>query len=283
MRGKYRPRRPQWLGAADHKQDALAELWKGISGLEYSVGNVLFCQNGMGNSLGFGLWEEGSFIQVLTPQKIAPRNVLRLRCIFSPMILCSFSSVTRTMKWPQFLERQKIICIEKCFIFENKLYLVVLPPWEVWFGFFFGRGGEGGVCSTHLSSVVFIPSTGFAPFWWSFSVFSQGSHDSTFSGTKVQPLGGNWELIKLPSFFRVLRNPCVPCVKEGATEEGTVRVLLCYIFSFTSSSGVDISCLTQFCCKVILWFLDSFSVPQSPTILDTSESWRSRALVWSIL
>lgn len=75
---KYRLRLPQWLGAADHKQDALAELGKGISGLEYSVGNVLFSLNGMGNSLGFGLWEEGSFIQVLTPPIIAPRRVLRL-------------------------------------------------------------------------------------------------------------------------------------------------------------------------------------------------------------
>lgn len=75
---KYRLRLPQWLGAADHKQDALTELEKGISELEYSVGNVLFNLNGMGNSLGFGLWEEGSFIQVLTPQKIDPRKALRL-------------------------------------------------------------------------------------------------------------------------------------------------------------------------------------------------------------
>lgn len=86
----------------------------------------------------------------------------------------------------------------------------------------------------------------------------------------VQTLGGIWEPLKLSSFFNGAQKPYVPCVREGATEERTVRVVLCYIFSFTSSSGVDISCLTQFCCEVILWFLDSFSVLQSPTILNTS-------------
>lgn len=98
--------------------------------------------------------------------------------------------------------------------------------WFLWFlfgclGFFWG-----GKCIFLPSWVVFIPSAGFAPFSWSPSAFSQVG---MIAPSLVQLLGGNWELIKLSSFFLVLRNP-VFLMLEREQQKKEQSELYCVIF-----------------------------------------------------
>lgn len=146
-------------------------LGDGISGLEYAVDNSL---NGMGNS--FGLWEEGSFMQMLSSQKIGPEKSCDCGAVhIFPLRFCAaFPPLLRQWNLPIFFGKTNPaslqLNINKCFLLEKELYA----------GCAFSLDVFGGI-PLPLLFAVFILSAVFAPLSCSHSTFSQAGCDSTFS------------------------------------------------------------------------------------------------------